>query len=513
MWGWSTMANLAVMIGVGVFLAIIVGIGLYVSRWIRGSSENFIVAGRNLILPLAAATLMAQSLDANATLGNTDLTSQFGFWAGASLPIGLATCLFLTGLFFAKPLNNMDLLTIGDFFRVKYGRAVEIAASITLAVAYAFLLAGNLVAGGFLFQVFLGTTFTQGVLIIAAVIFLYTIAGGLLAVAYTDILQAGLALLGSLLLLGYVAIEFGIVVPSGMGATDTGQLTNPAMGAYVNWATLAALGLGDVVASDFIERVLAADSPETARTACFLGSAGTLVIGIPFTYVALSTESIFEQLGATPTEGDPVLYELLGFVPIEITVLVLIGIVGASLSTGDGAILSTSSVVARNVLNIRIEAESRRQAQGKSDRLLRVTRLLAIPFTVLGVLFAIGLPQTGILLVLAFDLMLAGLFVPFAFGMYWEKANTAAALGSIATGFVARIVTFIGKETIYGQPNTLLYIPNESIAAIPDGLPTFISFGISLVVFIPVAYITQELSTPEPLPAEAKQERPSLSDD
>ena len=507
------MADAAVIGGVGVFLAIIVGIGLYVSRWIKGSSENFIVAGRNLILPLAAATLMAQSLDANATLGNTDLTSQFGFWAGASLPIGLAACLFITGLFFAKPLNNMDLLTIGDFFRVKYGRSVEIAASLTLAVAYAFLLAGNLVAGGFLFQVFMGTTFLQGVLIIAAVIFVYTIAGGLLAVAYTDVLQAGLALLGSMLLLGYVAVEFGIVVPDGMGATDTAQLTNPAMGAYINWATLAALGLGDVVASDFIERVLAAKDPETARTACFVGSAGTLVIGIPFTYVALSAGSIFEQLGATPTEGDPILYELLGFVPVELTVLVLIGIVGASLSTGDGAILSTSSVVARNVLDIRVEAESKRRAQGKSDRLLRVTRLLAVPFTILGVIFAVGLPQTGILLVLAFDLMLAGLFVPFALGMYWEKANTAAALAAIAAGFITRIGTFVGKETIYGQPNTLLFIPNETVAAIPDGIPTFLSFGLSLVVFVPVAYLTQTMSTPEPLPTEAKRERPILSDD
>lgn len=507
------MADLAVMAGVGIFLAIIVGIGLYVSQWIKGSSENFIVAGRSLILPLAAATLMAQSLDANATLGNTDLTSQFGFWAGASLPIGLALCLFITGLFFAKPLNNMDLLTVGDFFRVKYGRTVEIAASLTLAVAYAFLLAGNLVAGGFLFQVFLGTTFLQGVLIISAVIFVYTIAGGLLAVAYTDILQAGLALLGSVLLLGYVATQFGIVVPEGMGATNTAQLTDPAMGAYINWATLAALGLGDVVASDFIERVLAAENPETARTACFVGSAGTLIIGIPFSYVALSTGSIFNELGVTPAEGDPVLYELLGYVPTELTVLVLVGIVGASLSTGDGAILSTSSVLARNVLDIRVEAETKRKAQGKSDRLLYVTRFLAVPFTILGVIFAVALPQTGILLVLAFDLMLAGLFVPFALGMYWEKANTPAAMAAIAFGFVARIITFVGKETIYGQPNTLLYIPNETVASIPDGIPTFISFALSLVVFVPVAYATQEMARPEPLPTEAKEKRAVVSDD
>ena len=85
-----------ILFGVAAFIVLQTAIGLYVARKVGGSS-NFIVAGRGLILPLAAATLMAQAVDTNATLGNTDLTAQFGFWAGASLPIGLALCLLLTG--------------------------------------------------------------------------------------------------------------------------------------------------------------------------------------------------------------------------------------------------------------------------------------------------------------------------------------------------------------------------------------------------------------------------------
>jgi hypothetical protein len=57
---------------------------------------------------------MGQAVDTNATLGNTDLAAAGGFWAGASLPIGLAICLGLTGLFFAKRMNSMKLLTIGE---------------------------------------------------------------------------------------------------------------------------------------------------------------------------------------------------------------------------------------------------------------------------------------------------------------------------------------------------------------------------------------------------------------
>ena len=89
--------------GITAFLLGTFGIGVWASKQIKGDSVNFLVAGRGLALPLAAGTLMAQSVDSNATLGNTDLSAEFGFWAGAALPIGLALCLFLTGLFWPNP--------------------------------------------------------------------------------------------------------------------------------------------------------------------------------------------------------------------------------------------------------------------------------------------------------------------------------------------------------------------------------------------------------------------------
>lgn len=133
--------------GILIFLFATVGIGIWAAKQVKGDSENYLVAGRGLVLPLAAATLMAQSVDSNATLGNTDLTAEFGFWAGASLPIGLALCLFLTALFFAKPMNRMGLITLPDFYRVKYNRPTEVVASFLMVLSFSFLLAGNLVAG------------------------------------------------------------------------------------------------------------------------------------------------------------------------------------------------------------------------------------------------------------------------------------------------------------------------------------------------------------------------------
>lgn len=478
--------------GIIIFLLGTLGVGVWASQQIKGDSVNFLVAGRGLTLPLAAATLMAQSVDSNATLGNTDLSAAFGFWAGASLPLGLALCLLLTGLFYAKPMNRMGLITLPDFYRVKYGRITEFVAAIIMVLSFSFLLAGNLVAGGYLFESFLGLGYVGGITLIATLVFVYTVSGGLFAVAYTDAIQVLIALVGSLLLLGFIGTTFGLEIPAGMGPFAFEQLTVPASGAAINWATILALGLGDIVAIDFMARVFAAESPETAQRACFIGFAGTVIIGVPFSIIALSANRILEQVGVT-ADG-PVLFALLqNVIPPAISLIVIAAIMSASLSTADGAILGTSSVIAHNVLGIR-----HANAHGAGgDRLLLITRLMAVFITLLGVFFAIRVPQTGVLLLLAFDLGFAGLMVPLTGGLFWPRSTWQGALACIILGSLTRLVFFVLMPTMFGVDNTLLYIPNTLFTPDFDGFPTMISPIIGLVVFIVVSNLTYKPLSPE----------------
>lgn len=485
--------------GIIVFLLGTLGIGIWASKQIKGDSVNFLVAGRGLALPLAAATLMAQSVDSNATLGNTDLSAEFGFWAGASLPVGLALCLFLTGLFYAKPLNRMGLITLPDFYRVKYGRTTEVVAAVIMVVSFSFLLAGNLVAGGYLFQTFMGLSYFGGVTLIAVLVLVYTVSGGLFAVAYTDAIQVAIAFLGSLVLLGFIAINFGLEVPAGMGPFDFEQLVAPESGAAVNWATILALGLGDIVAIDFMARIFAADSPATAQRACFIGCAGTLIIGVPFSLVALSSNQILEQAGVTP--DGPVLFALLGSViPPFIGLLVIMAIMSASLSTADGAILGTSSVIAHNVMGISQAHDAPNSRSRTGDQLLKITRLMAVVITVIGVFFALRIPQTGVLLLLAFDLGFAGLVVPLTGGLFWRKATRQGALSCIVVGSLTRLTLFALMPVMFGVENTLLYIPNGLFLDAFDGYPTLISPIVGLIVFITVS-----IQTYVPIPVQARE--------
>ncbi|MGF1479390.1 MAG: sodium:solute symporter family protein [Cyanophyceae cyanobacterium] len=479
--------------GILLFLFATIGIGIWAAKQVKGDSENYLVAGRGLVLPLAAATLMAQSVDSNATLGNTDLSAEFGFWAGASLPLGLALCLFMTALFFAKPMNRMGLITLPDFYRVKYNRLTEVVASVLMVLSFAFLLAGNMVAGGYLFEAFLGTSYTAGVMMLAIVVFIYTASGGLFAVAYTDAIQVAIAFVGSISLFAFIIANFGLTIPAGTGPFALAQLTDPAMGAAINWATLLALGLGDIVAVDFMARVFAAESPETAQRACLIGCAGTIIIGVPFSLIALSANDILAAAGVS-ADG-PILFALLGsVVPPILALLVIVAILSASLSTADGAILGTSSVIAHNIIGIRHDDHT-----AGGDRLLLVTRAMALVMTLFGVFFALRVPQTGVLLLLAFDLGFAGLLVPLAGGLYWPKSTWQGALSCIILGSLTRLVMFVLMPTMFGSENTLLYIPNNLFTADFDGFPTLISPLVGLVAFIVVSNMTKkgEVSTEE----------------
>jgi SSS family solute:Na+ symporter len=488
-----------IILGVAIGVLFVLVVGLAVARKVDGDSTNFLVAGRSLALPLSAAGLMGQAVDSNATLGNTDLSASLGFWAGASLPLGLGLCLLLTGIFFAKPMNRMGLLSLPDFYRIKYGRGIELVASVLMIFSFCILLAGNLVAGGFLFERFLGTSYTVGVLLIVAVVLAYTITGGMFSDAYTAFVQMVITVIGSAALLIWVAVRYGITIPEGMGPFDLGQLTDPAQGAPINWATLVALGIGDIVAIDFMQRIFSARSPEIARRACFVGAAGTAIVGIPYALVALASGSI---LGGQPTEG-PVLFALLeGYAPAVLTILVLSAIVAASCSTANGVILGTACVAVRNIAGLEQQADP----SGGRDPLLRRVRI-TMPFVVgIAIFFALRVPETGILLTLAFDLMLAGLVVPFVLGHWWPtRITTAAAAAAIGVGVVLRLVLFALTPTFYGVENTLLYVPNETFGPGFDGWATFIAPLASLLVFVAVALLAprREPATAQPARAAA----------
>src|SRR3954471_3305212 len=122
-------------IGVIAFLALSVIVGTLTAKLVKKSSKRYMVAGKSLPLFFVGTMLSAQSIDGNSSLGNVALVYQFGFWAGAAIPIGLAICLILTGTVYGRKLNKMSMLTLPDFYYRRYGIGAEGISSILMMIS------------------------------------------------------------------------------------------------------------------------------------------------------------------------------------------------------------------------------------------------------------------------------------------------------------------------------------------------------------------------------------------
>ena len=163
-------ADPAIFAGVIAFLAISLTIGTITVKLVQKSSRRYIVAGKSLPLFFVGTMLAAQSIDGNSSLGNAGLVYDAGFWAGATIPIGLAICLFLTGAIFGRRLNRMSMLTLPDFYFRRYGNATEGLSGILMLISFVVLVAGNFAASGFILQTVFGVDFFVAIVIAASIV-------------------------------------------------------------------------------------------------------------------------------------------------------------------------------------------------------------------------------------------------------------------------------------------------------------------------------------------------------
>jgi solute:Na+ symporter, SSS family len=112
------------------------------------------------------------------------------WWDGAVIPIGLGTSLINNAIFLAGKINREEnVLTLPDVLAKRYGKVVEVMVSLVSITSFLFLLSGNLVGMGFVSAYTWGVSPTVGIWVSAAIIWGYTVTGGLFSVAYTDVVQ------------------------------------------------------------------------------------------------------------------------------------------------------------------------------------------------------------------------------------------------------------------------------------------------------------------------------------
>ena len=415
-------------ISIILYLLVTLLIGFWSSRYVK-NTEDFVLAGRRLPLPLAASAMFATWFGSETVLGSSSEFVKHGLIGVIEDPFGAALCLFLVGIFFAKPLYKMKLLTFGDFYRVKFGKKAEIIASLFLVPSYFGWIAAQFVAIGLLLNVVLGVPLVVGMVGGTLAVLFYTYIGGMWSISITDFVQTIIIIAGLLFLAISMSSDAGGVAkvientPEGF-FKFTPDFTYEGVVHYIAaWITI---GLGSIPQQDVFQRVMAAKSQKVSVNASYIGGFMYLTIGFIPLFIGLCSKQLYPEL----MQGDAQL--IIPNVVIEhgnifIQVMFFGALLSAIMSTSSGAILAPASILAENLIK-----PLKKDMSDKS--LLKVLRLSVVVVTVCSLVLANLEGNIYDLVAMSSAFSLVSLFVPMVAGLYWPAYSENAVITSMFSG-------------------------------------------------------------------------------
>jgi len=457
--------------GVAIYLVIMLVIGIWASKR-TGSSSNFIVAGRRLPIWIGSATIIATWFGGGTMMGAAGASYDRGLIGVIADPFGGALCLFLVGFFFVRLLRRLRLLTFIDFFENRYGKTAATIAAVGSIASNIGWTGALLVAFGLVFQSLTGVPMEIGIMGGAAVVFIYTVAGGMWAVAVTDLVQIIVIAIGLILLLVVVLIDVG-----GWGAIapqlpeDTFRMI-PAEHTWEVWLNYfrawLIFGLADVTAQTLLQRAFSARNEQVAQNSFYLAGIGHLSLGMIPVMLGIIASVTMPDIVDTETVIPELAIAHLHPVAIAIFVGALLA---AIMSSADSALLAAASVFSVNILPL-FKPEL-------TDKLRLLATRIAIPvFGSIAVYVALEVQVVYDLIQDSNSVILVCVTIPFIVGVWWRKANRTGALASMAVGFLTWLVAIVVAP---GFPGDLL------------GLLT------GLVAMLIVTALTQKSDPPQPL--------------
>jgi solute:Na+ symporter, SSS family len=411
------------------YLVLTILIGYWASRKVK-TSGDFMLAGRSLPIFLSASALFATWFGSETVFGASSEFLKGGLYSVIEDPFGAALCLVLFGIFFARKLYAMNLLTLGDFFEVRYGKRTELVASLFLAPPYVGYIAAQLVAMGLILNVVTGLEIWQGVVISAFVVTFYTYIGGMWAISITDFFQSIVIVVGLLALAIILANKAGGVsaVLSEVHPTTFRFLPKWELKEVMLYlAAWSVLGLGSLPSQDVFQRVMSSGSQKIAVRSCFIAAGLYLTIAMLPLFISLCAKHLYPQM----TTGDTQLAlpnMVLAHASMPIQILFFGSLLSAIMSTTSSAILAPAAIFSENLI--------KPLAKDKlSDRqLLVITRFCVLGFA--GVATVMACLRTNIYELVGESsiLSLVSLFAPLVLGLYWKKANSHGALLAMVLG-------------------------------------------------------------------------------
>jgi solute:Na+ symporter, SSS family len=416
------------------------------------STGDFALAGRSLPLIMVVTTTFATWFGAETVMGIPARFVQGGLNSIVEDPFGAGTCLILVGMFFAARLYKLNLLTIGDFYRQRYGKGVEVFCSVAIILSYLGWVAAQITALGLVFSVLTNGAMseTTGMIVGTLAVLIYVVVGGFLAIAWTDFIQM-IVLVFGLSIIAFFSADLAGGADKVFSAVAQKDLWNffPAP-TFTDIAFFIAAGttmmLGSIPQQDVFQRVMSAKDAPTARAGAIIGGASYILFAFVPMFIVASAVVVMGSSALDLAKND---YQRLlpTFVmtkmPLVMQILFFGALLSAIKSTSSATLLAPSTSFVENILkNLRPRMSDRQQ--------LLAMRITIVIFAALVLAYAVAMKGTSIydLVSTAYQVTLVGAFVPLVMGLYWKRATTQGAILSLAAGVGTWILFFPQISTL-----------------------------------------------------------------
>lgn len=469
-----------------IYLLISITIGLVVAMRVK-NTKDYAVAGRHLPLPVVIATVFATWFGAEAIFGVSATFVTEGLNGVAADPFGSSMCLIIAGFFFSTQLYKLNIITLGDFYRMRYNRSVEVLTTIAIVISYLGWVAAQIKALGLIFNIITDGAVSEdtGMILGTAIVLTYTTFGGMLSVAVLDFVQM-IVVIGGLLYIGNIVSGMtGGVAPVIEHARAAGKLDFFPQGADV-WVWLTFLGgwvtmmLGSIPQQDVFQRITSAKSAKIALWGSILGA----TIYFCFTFVPMfiayaATLIDPAHFGAMVTEDSQRVlpYLVLEHTPLLAQVIFFGAVLSAIMSCSSATLLAPSVSFAENIV--------KGYMPHLSDKgFLKVMRICLLGFGSCVLMYALNSERSIFGMVeSAYKITLAGAFVPLVFGAFWKRSTSQGALAAIIGG----ISSWVLIEVLVGEASL---VP-----------PQLIGLGVSVVAMIAGSLLPQKIGGDPERPA------------
>ena len=445
--------NTTLIIFVVLYLLGTLALGMWAGTRIKNTSD-FAVAGRSLPLVMVITTTFATWFGAETVMGIPAKFVQGGLNAVIEDPFGAGMCLILVGMFFAAKLYKLNLLTIGDYYRQRYGKGIEIFCSVAIIFSYLGWVAAQITALGLVFSVLTGGAMAPatGMIVGTLTVLIYVVVGGFLAVAVTDFIQMIVLVVGMSVIAYFAADLAGgadNVLAMAQGADLWRLWPEPGFTDIMFFIGAAVtMMFGSIPQQDVFQRVMSAKDAPTARTGAIIGGASYILFAFVPMFIVAAAVVVMGSQAMELAQND---YQRLlpTFVmtkmPLVMQILFFGALLSAIKSTSSATLLAPSTSFVENIL--------KNFKPGMSDRQqLLAMRVTIVVFAALVLTYAIAMEGTSIyeLVSGAYQVPLVGAFIPLVMGLYWKRATTQGAVLSIAAGLITWIL-FMEGVTGWGE--------------------------------------------------------------